>query len=155
MADSRILKIENSIVTFSYKDYRREDGQNKPKVETMNMKVLDFIGKFLQHLLPKHFQKVRYYGILASMGRKKLQSIQSQLQVKIPLRRSTAQIVEKLIGAPIDICRNCGASDFVTKEISPNPYWIFDNCKGISQVCRPPPRIGSKVETFDPIRASA
>ncbi len=142
MADSRILESENNIITFSYKDYRKEDGDQKPVVETMELSAFGFIRKFLQHILPPSFQKIRYYGLLASAGRKRLKSIQEELEVETPLRRSTAQIIEKLIGVPLDICQNCGAiGTFVTVTILPDPVWIFDNCVGISQHCRPPPSI--------------
>jgi hypothetical protein len=36
-----------------------------------------------------------------------------------------------------------------------NPYWIFDNCKHLSQRYRPPPRLGSKVVVFDPLLAKS
>ena len=151
MADSRILEIQNNVVTFSYKDYRKEDGQQKPLLLTMQLQVFDFINKFLQHLLPASFQKVRYYGILASAGRKQLRAIQKELKVKVPLRRTTAEIIEKLIGAPLDVCQHCGAmGTFVTVIILPNPNWIFDNCKGLSQRYRPPPVSADWTAIFDP-----
>jgi hypothetical protein len=156
MADSRILEISNNKVTFSYKDYRKEDGQNKPVVKEMTLSVFDFIKKFLQHILPPSFQKVRYYGVLSSAGRPKLKAIQEELKVVIPPKRTTAQIIEKLIGAPVDVCQNCGAiGSFVTVTILANPYWIFDNCKHLSQRYRPPPRLGSKVVVFDPLLAKS
>ena len=156
MADSRILEIYNSKVTFSYKDYRKQDGDEKPVIEKMTLPVFEFILKFLQHILPPSFQKVRYYGILASAGRSTLKSIQEELKVEIPLKRTTAQIIEKLIGAPVDVCQQCGAiGSFVTVAILQNPYWIFDNCKNLSQRYRPPPRLGSKVVVFDPLLAKS
>ena len=156
MADGRITKIDNKEVTFTYKEYRKEDGQNKPEVKEKSLKIFDFMRMFLQHILPPGFQKVRYYGILGSAGREKLKSIQEGLQVEIPARRSTAQIVEKLIGSPVDLCRNCGViGAFVTLPVAANEYWIFDNCENISQRCRPPPRLGSKIELFDPLLAGA
>lgn len=155
MADSRILEIRNNIITFSYKDYRKEDGQNKPAVKTMSLQVFEFIKRFLQHLLPPSFQKVRYYGIVASAGRKKLRAIQKELKVKVPLKRTSAQIIEKLIGAPLDVCQNCGGiGTFVTITIMPNPVWIFDHCKNLSQRYRPPPRLGAKVSVLDPLFAN-
>ena len=154
MADGRISEINNKEVTFTYKDYRKEDGQNKPEVKEMSLKVFDFIKRFLQHILPPGFQKVRYYGILASAGREKLRAIQAGLKVEVPTRRSTAQIVEKLIGSPIDSCQNCGAiGQFVTIGIASNEYWIFDNCSNISQRCRPPPRLGATTARINPLSA--
>ena len=57
MADSRILEVKNKEVTFSYKDYTTAQANKKAEVKTMKLGVFDFIGKFLQHLLPPYFQK--------------------------------------------------------------------------------------------------
>jgi hypothetical protein len=86
MADSRILKTENNIITFKYKDYRKEDEHQKPIEKAMDLSEFDFIKKFLQHFLPPSFQKVRYYGLLASAGRKRLHAIQQKLKVSTPSR---------------------------------------------------------------------
>lgn len=155
MADSRIFAVKNNKVTFTYKDYRKEDGQNKPAIKEMSLQVLEFIRKFLQHILPSNFQKVRYYGILASAGRKKLKAMQEELKVIKPSRRTTAQIIEKLIGSSVDKCKNCGSiGKFVTLGIESNINWIFDNCKNISQRGRPPPMLKSKSKHSNPLLAN-
>lgn len=155
MADSRISEVENNKVTFTYKDYRKEDGENKPAINEMSLEVFDFIRKFLQHILPASFQKVRYYGILASAGRKKLKAIQNELDVEKLQKRTTVQIIEKLIGSSVDECKKCGSKGgFVTLGIETNKNWIFDNCKNISQRSRPPPIQRSKLKFSNPLLAN-
>ena len=66
ITDRRIEKIEDGKVHFSMKDYRRGGLWRK-----MSLDIDEFIGRFLLHILPKGFSKVRYYGIFASTVRKK------------------------------------------------------------------------------------
>ena len=60
ISDHRILAVKDDQVTFSWRD--RADGNSE---KTMTIPCVDFIGRFLLHVLPKGFQKVRAYGWLA------------------------------------------------------------------------------------------
>ncbi|MFC3122800.1 IS91 family transposase [Agaribacter flavus] len=73
MAESRLLSYSNDKVRFKYKDYR----DNKHKV--MTLESHEFIRRYLLHVLPKGFMRIRYYGFLANACRqKKVASIQKQ-----------------------------------------------------------------------------
>jgi len=63
IANSRIKSIEDNLVTFSMKDYR--DGRKK----TITLQSTEFIRRFLLHVLPKSFCKIRYYGLFATRNR--------------------------------------------------------------------------------------
>ena len=65
ISDRRIEKVENGMVHFSVKDYKRNGIFRKMKLE-----LDEFIRRFLLHVLPKGFFKVRYYGIFANTHRK-------------------------------------------------------------------------------------
>ncbi len=65
ISNSRILKVENGYVYFKYKDY--SDNQKK---KIMKLDVFEFIRRFLLHVLPERFMKIRYYGLLANVCRK-------------------------------------------------------------------------------------
>lgn len=65
ISDSRIEKVENGMVYFTIKDYRQNGVFRRIK-----LKVHEFIHRFLLHLLPQGFFKVRYYGIFANVHRK-------------------------------------------------------------------------------------
>src|SRR6202022_4764531 len=56
--------IADGKVTFRYKDYRQEAQQ-----KTMTVEAEEFIRRFLLHVLPEGFQRIRYYGFLANRYR--------------------------------------------------------------------------------------
>ena len=65
ISNSRLLALDERGVTFHYKDYRR-DGQ--ARYRTMTLAADEFIRRFLLHVLPKGFHRIRHYGLLASGG---------------------------------------------------------------------------------------
>ncbi|MDH5459344.1 MAG: transposase [Nitrospinota bacterium] len=69
ISNRRIQSITETGVTFDYKDYRDEDEKGIPKHKSMTVDGVTFIRLFLQHVLPSHFRRIRYYGILAGKNR--------------------------------------------------------------------------------------
>jgi Putative transposase len=65
ISNSRLVSLDERGVTFRCKDYRR-DGQ--ARYGTMTLSADDFIRRFLLHVLPKGFHRIRHYGLLASAG---------------------------------------------------------------------------------------
>lgn len=65
ISNNRIMEIENDEVVFRWKDYK-DSGKQK----TMKLNTQEFIRRFLLHVLPQGFCKIRYYGIFASRNRK-------------------------------------------------------------------------------------
>src|SRR5467141_2802560 len=63
IANSRLMALDECGVTFRYKDYRR-NGQ--ARYRTMTLAADEFIRRFLLHVLPKGFHRIRHYGLLAS-----------------------------------------------------------------------------------------
>lgn len=66
VSDRRIIKVENGWIHFTIKDYK-----NNGTFRKLKLKINEFIRRFLLHLLPKRFLKIRYYGIFANVHRKK------------------------------------------------------------------------------------
>jgi hypothetical protein len=66
IADSRLVALDDRGVTFNYKDYRR-DGHARHR--TMTLAPDEFIRRFLIHVLPKGFHRIRHYGLFASATR--------------------------------------------------------------------------------------
>jgi hypothetical protein len=64
ISNNRLLDIAEGKVTFRYKDYRHEAQQ-----KTMTLEAEEFIRRFLLHVLPEGFQRIRYYGFLANRYR--------------------------------------------------------------------------------------
>jgi Putative transposase/Transposase zinc-binding domain len=67
ISNRRLLTFNETGVTFRYKDYRR-DGADRQQVMTLG--VDEFIRRFLLHVLPRGFHRIRHYGLLASSARK-------------------------------------------------------------------------------------
>ena len=65
ISNSRLVGLDERGVTFRYKDYRR-NGQ--ARYRTMTLAPDEFIRRFLLHVLPKGFHRIRHYGLLASAG---------------------------------------------------------------------------------------
>ncbi|MEH2611798.1 hypothetical protein V1293_004087 [Bradyrhizobium sp. AZCC 1693] len=63
IANSRLIAWDRSCVTFRWKDYRA-DGRDRQKVMTLS--TGEFIRRFLIHVLPQGFHRIRYYGLFAS-----------------------------------------------------------------------------------------
>ena len=67
ISNRRLLAFDETGVTFRYKDYRR-DGADRQHVMTLGTD--EFIRRFLLHVLPRGFHRIRHYGLLASSARK-------------------------------------------------------------------------------------
>jgi hypothetical protein len=65
ISNSRLLSVDASGVAFKYKDYRIEGPE---RYKTMTLEPGEFIRRFLMHLLPKGFHRIRHYGLLANGG---------------------------------------------------------------------------------------
>ena len=65
IANSRLITLDERGVTFRYKDYRR-NGQ--ARYRTMTLAADEFIRRYLLHVLPKGFHRIRHYGLLANPG---------------------------------------------------------------------------------------
>jgi hypothetical protein len=66
ISNRRLIAADQNSVTFKYKDYRL-DGSARYK--TMTLATDEFIRRFLLHVLPAGFHRIRYYGFLASQSR--------------------------------------------------------------------------------------
>jgi hypothetical protein len=75
ISNHRILDIADGKVTFKYKEYK--DGEVTPKI--MPLKAEEFIRRFLLHILPKGFKKIRYFGIFSNGLRKKYLQLAREL----------------------------------------------------------------------------
>ena len=100
ISNSRILKIENRKVTFRYKKNKSS------RWRIMVLDVMEFIRRFLQHVLPTGFMKVRYYGFFhpsASFSLKKV-AIIIDLTMGFAIKTPKPEPEE----APAPLCSSCG-----------------------------------------------
>ena len=64
ISNSRILSIDNNIIRFSYKDYK-----DNSKIKTMKLSSNEFIKRFLYHIPPKRYFRIRYYGAIQRLSK--------------------------------------------------------------------------------------
>ena len=104
--DRRILKLEDAPVTFRYR--ATDTGQDR----LCTLAAEEFIRRFLQHILPKGFVKVRYYGFFSSGSRSRLAAIRQQLvkdsisvdNVQSNQIEKTATVLETVHRCPVCGC---------------------------------------------------
>jgi hypothetical protein len=105
LSNNRIVGVQNDRVTFRYRD-----GQTK-QIRTCTLPALIFLSRFLQHILPKGFVKVRYYGLFSRRQRQLLIQIQQRLLVATPTSEALAHKSpsEATLMAPLAVvCPLCG-----------------------------------------------
>ena len=66
ISNSRLLRLDDRGVTFRWKDYRSKGSTRR---KTMTLAATEFIRRFLLHVLPSGFHRIRHYGLLANAGR--------------------------------------------------------------------------------------
>jgi hypothetical protein len=108
ISNHRIVKLEDGMVTFKWRDYK-----DKNKQKEMNVTADDFIRRFLIHVLPTGFTRKRHYGFLSPRNKttklklcKKLTNTKIKNGPKIKL--STLELLQKLTGKDFSICPCCG-----------------------------------------------
>ena len=115
ISNSRLLELRDGRVTFRYKDYADAHRQ-----KTMTLEADEFLRRFVQHVLPRSFVKVRHYGLLANAQR------EARLAVcrRLLLVANGAATVASADTAPIEpaqprCCPQCGGTRLVYRELTP------------------------------------
>lgn len=101
IANRRLQSIDETHVSFTYKDYRRK-GNNMHR--TMQLTCDEFMRRFLLHVLPTGFHRIRHYGLLASKA--KLNMARQALHVAPPPEIKNPANESKADSAPF-VCRQC------------------------------------------------
>jgi len=108
ISNNRILKLEEGLVTFKWRDYRDDNKQ-----KTMTLTADEFIRRFLIHVLPRGFTKIRHYGFLSPRNKTTKLKICKRLTNtlmgdKPKVKLSTLDLLLNLTGKDFTICPNCG-----------------------------------------------
>ena len=108
ISNARIEHVDDSRVTFRARDYRTMEQHS------ITLTHEEFIRRFLQHVLPKGFQKIRYYGLLTNSKKKKLLAIVFRLQkhrrfISKYTGMDTATKLLKMFGIDTQLCPRCGS----------------------------------------------
>jgi ribosomal protein L37AE/L43A len=101
ISNSRIVKLEDGRVTFKYKDSASDE------IRFCTVSAEEFMRRFLQHVLPERFVKVRYYGLLSAGNRHLLKRVRAALgaRARVSVARSEESISNQR--EPLR-CPSCG-----------------------------------------------
>lgn len=127
LSNSRILSFEDGIVTFFYRD--RADG-NRPK--TMSLAAAEFLKRFLLHVVPSGFTRIRYFGFLSNGAKASLLPICRNLLASLGLperqdsepegrETSWADLLSSFLGAFFRPCPACKTGVLVRTRFHPPP----------------------------------
>jgi len=105
IANSRLLAADANTVTFKWKDYRRPFAKRQG---TMTLDTPEFIRRFLIHVLPSGFHRIRHYGMLANANRASALALSRQLLCVPEPAPATKEQSEGAIEVPVFVCRHCG-----------------------------------------------
>jgi hypothetical protein len=120
ITNNRIVSIEDGKVTFSYCDRSDES-----KIKELTLKAEEFIRRFLLHILPGGFMKIRYYGFLAHANKKASipllrQLINPDAEVAEKIIETVEEMMLRLTGTDLSVCPECGKGKMTHIEDLPN-----------------------------------
>jgi hypothetical protein len=107
ISNNRIVSMQDAAVTFTYRD--RADENNK---KLLTLEATEFIRRFLLHVLPDGFVKIRYFGFLAHRNKKRCISLIRKLidPAAVPIEKleeTPAEMMQRLTGIDITCCPTC------------------------------------------------
>jgi hypothetical protein len=117
ISNSRLVAMDERGVTFRWKDYR---AKGKTRHKTMTLGANEFMRRFLLHVLPSGFHRIRHYGLLANGARKnKLALARELLHVAPAADAPTADIAaEQRRERPTFVCWHCGSAMLVVETLA-------------------------------------
>ena len=115
ISNHRITKIDAHKVHFRYKDYRQEE-----RCKIMSLDGVEFLRRFCLHILPPGFRRMRHYGFLANRAKaqnlaiaRKALGLVAISVVQASRKERKAQILEKYLAIPLNVCNHCGCMDTI------------------------------------------
>jgi hypothetical protein len=116
ISNHRIENIDDSGVSFFYKDYK-----DKSKKKLTKLSGVEFLRRFCMHILPYRFVKIRHYGILSSKSKQKdrIKPLQTQKQQEVKPKETAQQRILSLTGFDRYQCPFCKTGIMHTIELLP------------------------------------
>ncbi|NIT59119.1 MAG: transposase [Aliifodinibius sp.] len=113
ISNNRILSMNDGKVSFKYQQSETQQWK------IMTLQVFEFMRRFLQHVLPAGFVKVRYYGFWAAANKNILQRIKELLAIK----EQDDSPAEKIKKPELIRCPTCGKEMVFVAEVKPGARW--------------------------------
>ena len=109
ISNNRIIKLEDGQVSFKWRDYK-----DNSKWKVMTVTAEEFIRRFVLHILPSGFMKIRHYGLLGNRNRTKKLNICKNLTntpILEKIKISTIALIEKILGKKAFLCPKCNSKN--------------------------------------------
>jgi hypothetical protein len=123
ISNNRLLSIDDHKVRFRWRDYR-----NRNRLGTMTLTAQEFIRRFLLHVLPDGFQRIRYYGFLCNRYReqklahcRELLGMAMQSPSRCEPPDDCRDHYEAVVGISLTQCPVCHHGHMVLLEVLPKP----------------------------------
>ncbi|MBN1547018.1 MAG: transposase [Syntrophaceae bacterium] len=122
ISQRRSLSVENGSVSFSYKDNADNNTQ-----KVMTVSIVEFIRRFLLHVLPSRFMRIRHCGFLSNRRKKKLvqsirQSMADHSQRSPTTQQGCTSIIERVRAELLLLCPHCKQGRLNPRSQIP-PLW--------------------------------
>ena len=117
ISNSRLIALDERGVTFRWKDYR---AKGRTRYKAMTLPPEEFMRRFLLHVLPSGFHRIRHYGLLANGTRKaSLATARELLNTTPPACPSGDSSGETTpASAPTFVCQHCGAAMIILQTFT-------------------------------------
>ncbi len=117
ISNSRLITLDDKKVIFKWKDYRAKDGELH---KTMALPIAEFIRRFLVHVLPQGFHRIRHYGLFANGGRtRNIALARKLLAMPAPEADNTRTTEDTEPPALAQTCPHCGGPMIVIETFEP------------------------------------
>jgi hypothetical protein len=121
ISNYRIVKLEGDRVYFTYRDYADENRR-----KTMSLDAVEFIRRFLLHVVPKRFVRIRYVGLLSNRTRagnielcRRLLHVPDDDTPGPPENEGYVELLRRLIGVDLAVCPKCNGPMVRAETIRP------------------------------------
>ena len=119
ISNSRLIALDEHGVTFKWKDYRVKDGaKGKTRHKTMTLEPGEFMRRFLLHVLPGGFHRIRHYGLLANGSRKASLSLARELLNAPAAAAMPTDGGDLRIPPPTFVCWHCGCAMLILQTFT-------------------------------------
>ena len=117
ISNQRLLALDERGVTFRWKDYR---ATGKTRYKTMTLGADEFMRRFLLHVLPGGFHRIRHYGLLANAGRREHLAQARELLHVVPAAAEppSPAAAPVAIVPPTFVCPHCGAAMIIVETFA-------------------------------------
>jgi Putative transposase/Transposase zinc-binding domain len=115
ISNQRLIALDERGVTFRWKDYR---ATGRTRYKTMTLTVDEFMRRFLLHVLPSGFHRIRHYGLIANAGRKEnLAKVRDLLHIMTNSEPQEADVSGGIVQATF-VCPHCGAAMIILETFA-------------------------------------